>query len=44
METSTKIILLTVMYGLPLCLAIMYRVIENVKEKRLKKSNLCQLV
>ncbi|WP_462259706.1 hypothetical protein [Ferruginibacter sp.] len=34
METSTKIILLITMYGLPLCLAIIYRLNENIKLKR----------
>jgi len=34
METSTKILLLTAMYGLPLCFAIFYRIKENLKMKR----------
>jgi hypothetical protein len=34
METTTKIILLTAMYGLPICFAIIYRVNENIKLKR----------
>lgn len=34
METSTKILLLTAMYGLPLCFAIFYRIKENFKMKR----------
>jgi hypothetical protein len=39
METTTKIILLTAMYGLPLCLAIIYRINENIKlkQKRIAK-------
>jgi len=36
MEITTKIILLLVMYGLPLCFAIVYRVNENIKLKRNK--------
>jgi|JI9StandDraft_2_1071091.scaffolds.fasta_scaffold16050_3 hypothetical protein len=36
METSTKIMLLTAMYGLPLCFAIVYRIHENLKLKRKK--------
>jgi hypothetical protein len=34
METSTKIMLLTAMYGLPLCFAIFYRIKENILQKR----------
>ena len=34
METSTKILLLTAMYGLPLCFVIFYRIMENIKQKR----------
>lgn len=34
METSTKIMLLTAMYGLPVCFAIVYRITENLKLKR----------
>lgn len=34
METSTKILLLTAMYGLPLCFVIFYRITENLKQKR----------
>ncbi len=39
METSTKMILLTAMYGLPLCLAFIYRINENIrmKQKRVTK-------
>ena len=34
METPSKILLLTAMYGLPLCFVIFYSVIENIKQKR----------
>lgn len=34
METSTKILLLTAMYGLPVCFVIIYRIKENLKMKR----------
>lgn len=34
METSTKILLLTAMYGLPLCFAVFYRIMENIKQRR----------
>lgn len=34
METSTKIILLFAMYGLPLCGAIIYRINADIKLKR----------
>lgn len=42
METSTKILLLITIYGLPLCFAIMYRIKENTKMKRkvIKRKNL----
>lgn len=36
METSTKIILLTIMYGVPVCLAVIYRMSENIKLKQKK--------
>ncbi len=34
MEVSTKVILLIIMYGLPLCLAMIYRLNENKKSKQ----------
>ncbi len=34
METSGKTILLMTMYGLPICLAIIYRINKNIKLKR----------
>lgn len=34
METSTKIMLLLAMYGLPVCLVILYNIHENLKQKR----------
>ena len=34
METSTKIMLLTAMYAMPLCFAVIYRLRENLKLKR----------
>jgi len=34
METPTKIILLTAMYGLPLCLSVFHRIKENIQQKR----------
>ena len=34
METPSKILLLTAMYGLPLCFVIFYSIIENIKQKR----------
>ena len=34
MKTSSKIILLILMYGLPVCLVIFYRIRENIKMKR----------
>lgn len=41
MDTTTKIILLLAMYGLPLCFAIAYRINENMqlKRKRIKLKN-----
>lgn len=33
METSAKIILLVLMYGLPVCLAIFYRINKNIKHR-----------
>ena len=34
MENSTRIIILMTMYGLPLILAIIYRINKNIKVKR----------
>lgn len=34
METSTKVLLLLAMYGLPVCLVMIYRIRENLKQKR----------
>ena len=34
MDTLTKVILLFIMYGLPVCAAFIYKLHSNIKEKR----------
>lgn len=46
METSTKVLLLFIMYGLPLCIAIIYRITKNrkLKQKAIQENDVLDII